>query len=245
MTLRPAACLMIPPIALLLLAAPGCVSKQNALLKTEVQDLQNRIYELQKRNAEAQVKIQELSERAGASPTSVSGGGKASQAPPPASGGNALLEPEVPGSTIDLGGSGPTRNLEHAPEGEGVPPAQSVPGGGASQASSSDPVPAPGGEEADKLYTQGYAQFNSGDYPAAEQAFQEFLARAPESDLADDAQYWIGECFFSRKDFRRAILEFRKLIDQYPFGKPGSPRLPETGPVLPGIGGQGPGGREP
>src|SRR5262249_32637483 len=71
---------------------------------------------------------------------------------------------------------------------------------------------------ADRLYVDGYARFNSGNYAEAQQRFQEFLARSPESDLADDAQYWIGECFFSQKDYRRAILEFRKVIDQFPFG---------------------------
>jgi tol-pal system protein YbgF len=64
----------------------------------------------------------------------------------------------------------------------------------------------------------GYARFNTGDYAKAKDEFSEFLARSPESDLADDAQYWIGECYFSQKDYRRAILEFRKVIDQYPFG---------------------------
>ena len=108
--------------------------------------------------------------------------------------------------------------MEQEPEGPaGLAPAQ-APAGGAEGVQPSETMPGTGNEDVDKFYVQGYAQFNSGDYAAADQAFQEFLARAPESDLADDAQYWIGECFFSRKDYRRAILEFRKVIDQYPFG---------------------------
>jgi TolA-binding protein len=51
---------------------------------------------------------------------------------------------------------------------------------------------ATGGSEADKLYVDGYARFNTGDYAKAKDEFSEFLARSPESDLADDAQYWIG-----------------------------------------------------
>ena len=52
-------------LLLVAITASGCSLRQNRLLKTEIQDLQSRIYELQKRNAEAQVEIQELRERAG------------------------------------------------------------------------------------------------------------------------------------------------------------------------------------
>jgi tol-pal system protein YbgF len=202
----------------LVLVSAGCASRQSALLRTEVQDLQNRIYELQKRNAEAQVEIQELRERSGApsSPgpnSGVTSPRHLSEGTVPSSG-----EPEVPGSTIDLGESGPTRNVEPPPaeNAEAVPEPQAQ--WDYPAAAPPDAGPGAGNGEADKSYLDGYAQFNSGDYAAAEQSFQQFLARAPESDLADDAQYWIGECFFSRKDHRRAILEFRKVVDQYPFG---------------------------
>ena len=196
----------------------GCASRQNALLRTEVQDLQNRIYELQKRNAEAQVEIQELRERAGAPSSPGPNSGVTSPRHLPEGIDPSSGEPEVPGSTIDLGESGPTRNVEPSPAGnaDAGPDAREQRENPA--AAPPDAKPGGGDGEADKSYLDGYAQFNSGDYAAAEQSFQQFLARAPESDLADDAQYWIGECFFSRKDHRRAILEFRKVVDQYPFG---------------------------
>lgn len=213
----PSAGVMALPLVLLMLLSPGCASRKNALLRTEIQDLQNRIYEMQKRNAEAQVEIQDLKERgpAGASAAQAGEG----TIPPPSSGEQTLplVEPAISGSTIDLGEGGPVRNVEPAPRGPGEAAAASSPEGGG-DVSASGTADVPGGGEGDKSYVEGYAMFNSGDYPAAEQAFQEFLARAPESELADDAQYWIGECFFSRKEHRRAILEFRKVIDQHPFG---------------------------
>jgi tol-pal system protein YbgF len=207
--------LLSAPLVLLLLTAPGCVSRENVLLRTEVQDLQNRIYELQKRYAEAEVTIQELKEQAPPAP-SPSGSGAGPAPVTPAEVARSFSEPEVPGSTIDLGPGGPSRNVASEGGTPGEPPESTSKEG--APAAPAAPAPGTGSESIDKLYVEGYSRFNSGDYDAAEKAFQEFLARSPDSDLADDAQYWIGECFFSRKDYRRSVLEFRKVIDQYPFG---------------------------
>ena len=197
------------PVAVLVLALMlACAPRSSGNLNTEVQDLQNRLYELQKRNAEAQVEIQELKE---GSSTSSSPAGAAAAPRAADSGESTTEEPLVPGSTVDLGEEGPTRS------GEAVKQDPAQPG----SAGAKSPIPGQTGSapsEADKLYVDGYAQFNSGNYQVAQKDFSEFLARSPESDLADDAQYWIGESFFSQKDYRRAILEFRKVIDQYPFG---------------------------
>jgi len=199
----------------LILFSAGCASRQSAVVRTEIQDLQNRIYELQKRNAESQVEIQELRERAGKRSPGASGTSGAEN-PGLEAGGGFESEPAVSGSTIDLGEAGPSRNVESADAAEAPPePPSSNP---SDPAGPSDNAPRSGNPEADKIYVEGYAQFNSGSYDAAEAAFQRFLAQSPGSDLADDAQYWIGECYFSRKDYRRAILEFRKVVDQFPFG---------------------------
>jgi len=198
------------PVLILVVASTGCVRRSGAGMKTEVQDLQNRIYELQKRNAEAQVEIQELREEEAQGGTAGTSG---PSSPAPLSGqdksSSSTEEPLIPGSTVDMGEEGPSRSMDP------VAPSRKPP------SQEGAPLPAaPGGTpgEPDKLYMDGYARFNTGDYPKAREEFTEFLAKSPESDLADDAQYWIGECYFSQKDYRRAILEFRKVIDQYPFG---------------------------
>jgi tol-pal system protein YbgF len=208
--------MMLLPLAGFILFTAGCVARQDTVLRTEIQDLQNRIYELQKRNAESQVEIQELRERAGKRAPGAPGAPGA-QNPGAEAGAGFESEPAVTGSTIDLGESGPTRNVESAPDsGEAQPrPSGSEP---SEQVAPSESAPRSGHTEADKIYVEGYAQFNSGNYDAAETAFQRFLTQSPGSDLADDAQYWIGECYFSRKDYRRAILELRKVVDQFPFG---------------------------
>ena len=210
MTLRIRCRLLVAVLAgaLTVFLFSGCAPRSSGNLKTEIQDLQNRLYELQKRNAEAQVEIQDLKE-VPPGDQSASGNGTAAYAEPSKTEEEAI----VPGSTVDVGDTGPTRSTTEA-----EPPPYSGAAGSEAPPPSAGSGQQTGSTEIDKLYVDGYAQFNSGKYQAAQQEFSDFLARAPESDLADDAQYWIGECFFSQKDYRRAILEFRKVIDQYPFG---------------------------
>lgn len=213
MITRPSPALLSIAASLSLLTT-SCSTRAISVLRTDIQDLQNRIYEMQKRQAETEVAIQELRDRTGggAGSAASTGGGQPGSAVGQA---DSFEEPAVPGSTIDIGGEGPTRNVEPGPVGSPGVADQNL---AASHPSSPGALPGAGAGVADKLYTDGYAQFNTASYQAAQQTFQEFLARSPQSDLADDAQYWIGECSFALKDYRRAILEFRKVVDQYPFG---------------------------
>jgi tol-pal system protein YbgF len=67
------------------------------------------------------------------------------------------------------------------------------------------------------LYNQGYEMFLNGKYAQAISIFREFLQNYPNDALADNAQYWIGECYYSQKMFDRAIVEFKK-VENYPDG---------------------------
>jgi tol-pal system protein YbgF len=46
--------------------------------------------------------------------------------------------------------------------------------------------------------------------------FKSFLDEYPKSDLADNAQYWIGECFMSMKQYKEAAIAFDDVIKKYP-----------------------------
>lgn len=67
------------------------------------------------------------------------------------------------------------------------------------------------------LYNQGYEMYLNGKYAQAITIFREFLQNYPKDPLADNAQYWIGECYYSQKMFDRAISEFKK-VENYPDG---------------------------
>ena len=46
--------------------------------------------------------------------------------------------------------------------------------------------------------------------------FQEYVATYPSTDLSDNAQYWIGECYYAQKKWPEAIAAFEKLGKQWP-----------------------------
>lgn len=68
------------------------------------------------------------------------------------------------------------------------------------------------------LYRRSYDDLRAGRHDEAIRGFRGFLKAYPSHDLADNAQYWLGECFYDRKDFSSAVREFRKVIERYPGG---------------------------
>lgn len=55
-------------------------------------------------------------------------------------------------------------------------------------------------------------------FPRARLMFNRFISKNPTHELADDAQYWIGESYFEEKNFERAILAFNKVQVDYANG---------------------------
>ncbi|MEZ4655791.1 MAG: tol-pal system protein YbgF [Candidatus Eisenbacteria bacterium] len=70
--------------------------------------------------------------------------------------------------------------------------------------------------QAKRVYEQAYLDLTRGNYSLAILGFGEYLRRAETSDLADNAQYWIGECYYAQGDYRQAVVEFQKVVDRYP-----------------------------
>lgn len=69
-----------------------------------------------------------------------------------------------------------------------------------------------------QLYDTSLAQFKQGQYDRAISGFKEFMGKYPRSNLADNAQFWLGECHMSLKQYEQAILAFQKVIKDYPRG---------------------------
>lgn len=70
--------------------------------------------------------------------------------------------------------------------------------------------------EADSLYSSAYTDYLSANYPLAVSGFEEYLRLFPESDLADNARYWIGESHFSRQQYQLARTAFLEVARRYP-----------------------------
>lgn len=71
-------------------------------------------------------------------------------------------------------------------------------------------------DNAQAAYQQAFELLKKGQYPQAIRGFQDFLGRYPGSDLANNAQYWIGEANYVSRTYPAALTEFRKVIDRYP-----------------------------
>lgn len=74
--------------------------------------------------------------------------------------------------------------------------------------------PTPGND----LYRRALQSYRDGQPDQAIQQFREFVRSNPKSDLADNAQYWIGESYYSKNDYNRAIIELNEVLLKYPQG---------------------------
>ncbi len=77
--------------------------------------------------------------------------------------------------------------------------------------------PASAGVDAITRYNQILRIFlDKQDHTTAISQFREFIREHPKSSLAANAQYWIGEGYYARGDFPKAITEFQVVVDRYP-----------------------------
>jgi tol-pal system protein YbgF len=74
----------------------------------------------------------------------------------------------------------------------------------------------PSSSDAEGLYDKAFQLFRGGKFEAARAEFSSYLERYPKTDLADNAQFWLGECYYSEKKYRQAIAAYEKTINDYP-----------------------------
>jgi len=79
-------------------------------------------------------------------------------------------------------------------------------------------------ENAQALYEQGYGDFLQRDYPAAEKSFSKLVKAYPNDPLAGSAQYWAGETYYVRKQYKKAADTFLTSYRKYS----GSDKAPDT-----------------
>jgi tol-pal system protein YbgF len=73
-------------------------------------------------------------------------------------------------------------------------------------------------QDKEKAYSDAYQIFKDGNYDKARVEFQNFLTAYPDSEYSDNAQFWVGECYFFEKKYEAAILEYEKVAKNYPNG---------------------------
>lgn len=67
-------------------------------------------------------------------------------------------------------------------------------------------------------YKDAYETFQKKDYKAAREKFQKYLESYPNTKYSENAQYWIGESYYSEKNYERAIVVFDDVIKKHPDG---------------------------
>jgi len=120
----------------------------------------------------------------------------ASSAPPPTAAAPGAAAPGVPGAAA-------------APS--GLPPVPGAPAGAAN--SNLPPSAAP---SADLLYSNGLRDLNGKKYDLAAQEFGDYLKFYGTTDLASNAQFYVGEIFFAQQQYDQAIDAYSKVINNYP-----------------------------
>ena len=167
--------------------------QMESLLKTEadmqvkLQDLSSQIDELQAKLEDTNYRLAQLSQQIAATNQEL----KSFRSVPPAT------VPET---------------------GEAQPPGQTPPQGSISGVGPSGPSTGGGNTGADpqSLYNAAYNDYLKGSYDLALREFQEYLDNFPATDLADNATYWIGECYYRQRRFRQAVEQFDKVLERFP-----------------------------
>jgi tol-pal system protein YbgF len=115
------------------------------------------------------------------------------------------LDAKISGGSVQ-----PSSTSGSAPSGgsaSSAPPPSS--GGGPAAAS----APAP---SADTLYSNGLRDITSGKYDLARSEFEDYLKYYGDTDLASNAQFYLGEIAYQQRQYSQAVTEYDKVITTYP-----------------------------
>jgi len=85
-----------------------------------------------------------------------------------------------------------------------------------SESRAADSAQVSGKMDCQKVYNAAYFDVVRQDYDLAIKGFQNYLAECSKTALADNSQYWIGECYYLQKKYELSEAAFKKMIDDYP-----------------------------
>jgi tol-pal system protein YbgF len=66
------------------------------------------------------------------------------------------------------------------------------------------------------VYNQSFDALKAGSYSVAITGFKDFLSSYPQSQLADNAEYWLGEAYYVDKQYEPAAGAFRAVLKKWP-----------------------------
>ncbi len=105
------------------------------------------------------------------------------------------------------------------------------------------PVPAPAavapvnpGVSPQRMYDQAWADYTTGQWALAVQGFEAYISTFPRSELADDAQFYIGQTHYTDGRYREAASAFEQVVMNYPDGDAVAEALYKRGLALDRLG---------
>ncbi|MBS0219226.1 MAG: tol-pal system protein YbgF [Proteobacteria bacterium] len=123
---------------------------------------------------------------------------------------------------LEKGGKGGPRPAGPGPAGPSASP-PTAPGSQAANTSTAS---------ADQLYHAAFKMMQDGNYAGAEKDFRTFLQRYPKHVLAGNAQYWLGETYYARRDYQNAMTAFAEGYKVYKTSPKGPDNLLKLGITL-------------
>ena len=73
-----------------------------------------------------------------------------------------------------------------------------------------------GGASEQAIYDAGMAALRGGSYDKAITSFRELVTNYPTGELASNAQFWIGESYYTKGDLENAVTAYRKVLADWP-----------------------------
>jgi tol-pal system protein YbgF len=123
------------------------------------------------------------------------------------------LQSAVQSIDAKMSGSGSPTSAPPSTSPTGAPTAGGGNGGATPPVASASPASVP---SATTLYQNAINDDTAGRYDMARQEFRDYLKYFPDSELAPNAQFFLGEIAYSQKQYSDAVVEYDKVITNYP-----------------------------
>ncbi len=115
------------------------------------------------------------------------------------------------------GGSAPSgAPAGAAPSGAGAPPSADASDGAAGNPAGRGGLSSLPGVSSDTLYQNALRDFTTGKYDLARQEFGDYVLHFPSTDLASNAQFYLGEISYAQADYKDAIAQYNQVLANYP-----------------------------
>ncbi|MDX1649968.1 MAG: tol-pal system protein YbgF, partial [Myxococcota bacterium] len=113
-----------------------------------------------------------------------------------------------------------------------APDGPTAPGPPVGPGAAPGPEGAPAASQELAAYRSAYEAWRTDAHQACIDRFREFLQAFPSSDYADDAAYWMADCYFEQGDYQTAILRFDDVVSRHPTSPKASEALYRQGEAL-------------